>query len=272
MVAMAAQPRTDAMPQNAGRSRPHSYLIKAVLAFVGIALFIGFLSLGTWQVQRRAWKLALIERVEQRVHAAPVALPAQAEWPQVSVDRHEYLPVQVQGLLRTDRTLLAQAATELGAGFWVMTPLQLQDGAYVWVNRGFIAAAARKDWAQPVAVDAAPVTVIGLLRLPEPKGGFLRQNDAQAQRWYSRDVLAMSAAQGLAPTAPFFIDAGLPHQQAPLPAGEAQARAEDGPRPGMTVVRFANSHAVYALTWYGLALMVVGAAWLVVRADRKRRA
>ncbi|WP_304439400.1 SURF1 family cytochrome oxidase biogenesis protein, partial [Acidovorax sp. SD340] len=47
-------------------------LRQAVLAVVGIALFLGFIALGTWQVQRRAWKLALIERVDQRVHAAPV--------------------------------------------------------------------------------------------------------------------------------------------------------------------------------------------------------
>ena len=37
----------------------------------------------------------------------------------------------------------------------------------------------------------------------------------------------------------------------------------------MTVIQFSNTHAVYALTWYGLALMVLLAAWLVVRHNRR---
>ncbi|MGE8321183.1 MAG: SURF1 family cytochrome oxidase biogenesis protein, partial [Comamonas sp.] len=56
-----------------------------MLALAGIALFIGFAALGTWQVQRLSWKLALIERVEQRVHASPVALPPQAGWPRLDL-------------------------------------------------------------------------------------------------------------------------------------------------------------------------------------------
>lgn len=266
---MAAAPPTEpAHPPE--QARPRSRLTGAVLAVTGVALFIGFAALGTWQLQRRAWKLDLIERVEQRLHLAPVPLADVGPWTAVNAARHEYLPVRTNGRLLTDKTLLAQAATELGAGFWVMTPLRLPDGSHVWINRGFVAASARKDWAAPQASAAnADATITGLLRMSEPKGGFLRHNDAQAQRWYSRDVQAMSEAQGLAPAAPFFIDAGLPHQQQ-SPAGEARASAGDSPRPGMTVVRFHNSHAVYALTWYGLALMVAGAAWVVVRSERWR--
>ena len=237
----------------------------------GVALFIGFVALGTWQVQRRAWKLALIERVEQRLHLAPVPLADVGPWTAVNAARHEYLPVRTNGRLITDKTLLAQAATELGAGFWVMTPLRLPDGSHVWINRGFVAASARKDWVTPQTSAAnVDVTITGLLRMSEPEGGFLRHNDAQAQRWHSRDVQAMSETQGLAPAAPFFIDAGLPGQHSTPLAGEVRASAADGPRPGMTVVRFHTSHAVYALTWYGLALMVAGAAWVVVRSERRR--
>jgi surfeit locus 1 family protein len=36
----------------------------------------------------------------------------------------------------------------------------------------------------------------------------------------------------------------------------------------LTVIAFANNHLVYAITWYALALMVAGAAWLVVRTER----
>jgi HlyD family type I secretion membrane fusion protein len=143
--------------------------VKAVLALAGIALFISFLSLGTWQVQRRAWKLDLIERVNTRVHGAPVPVPAAAAWPQVQPPTHEYLPVQAQGQWMEGRSVLTQAVTELGAGFWLLTPLQQADGSQLLVNRGFVPAEQRKDFADRIAAApreaaGATVTVEGLLR------------------------------------------------------------------------------------------------------------
>ncbi|RYF06654.1 MAG: SURF1 family protein [Comamonadaceae bacterium] len=250
-----------------------------MLILVGIALFLGFLALGTWQVQRRVWKLALIERVDQRVHSLPVAAPGPALWPHIDAAGYEYLPVTLQGRWLHDKTVLTQAATELGAGFWVLTPLQQADGWEVIVNRGFVPPDQRAHWlagsgagagSDATAMADAPVSVQGLLRISEPRGGFLRTNDPEQGRWYSRDVAAIAAAQGLNNAAPYFIDQGLPDLRAAPSLAPAPATGE--PRSGMTVIRFANSHAVYALTWYGLALMVVGAAWYVARYERRRSA
>ena len=259
------------MPSHPTAPRPQARRLRqAVLAVVGIALFLGFVALGTWQVQRRAWKLALIERVEQRVHAAPVALPPRPEWPQVSAASHEYLPVTAQGQWLPEKTVLAQALTELGSGFWVMTPLQLADGTQVLVNRGFVPQAQRAQWLATPLPASAPTTatIQGLLRMSEPDGGFLRTNAPAEQRWYSRDIAAMGRALQLPQAAPFFIDAGLP----PVPGSPATSATDTRwPRAGMTVVRFSNSHLVYALTWYGLALMVAGAGWYVARYERRLR-
>ncbi|QLA79218.1 SURF1 family protein [Acidovorax sp. JMULE5] len=247
-------------------------LRQAVLAVVGIALFLGFIALGTWQVQRRAWKLALIERVEQRVHAAPKALPLRPEWPQVSAATHEYLPVTAQGRWLPEKTVLTQALTELGSGFWVMTPLQLADGSQLLVNRGFVPQEQRAQWlATPMPAStptSTTATVQGLLRMSEPDGGFLRTNAPAEQRWYSRDITAIGHWLQLPETAPFFIDAGLPPAQG---AAAPPAADTSWPRAGMTVIRFHNSHLVYALTWYGLALMVAGAGWYVARYERRLR-
>lgn len=245
-----------------------------MLALAGIALFFGFAALGTWQIQRLSWKLDLIARVDQRVHATPVALPPQADWPRLDPNTLEYQAVHAEGQWLAGKTVLAQAATELGSGFWVLTPLQLgQDGkgGQVLVNRGFIPDSQRAAWSDPAfAASHTPqgrVSVTGLLRLTEPRGGFLRHNDPARQRWYSRDVAAIAQAGGLDAAAPFFIDEGIPGQAPALPG----TAASDMPRPGMTVVRFHNNHLVYALTWWGLAAMVVGAAWLVARHGRKKR-
>ena len=263
---------------NADRRLRRSPFAKAMLALVGIALFFGFVALGTWQVQRLSWKLALIERVEQRVHASPVALPAQADWAHLDARVVEYQAVQAMGHWLAKKTVLTQAATELGSGFWVITPLQLGANAttndgQVLVNRGFIPDSQRLAWSDPAyAVSHTPtgtVSVTGLLRLSEPHGGFLRHNDPAQQRWYSRDVVAIAQAVGLNAFAPFFLDEGIP-SKAQLPA-LLSPTASDMPRSGMTTISFHNNHLVYALTWYSLAAMVVGAAWLVVRHDKKNK-
>src|SRR5690606_33945182 len=131
-------------------------------------LFVGFVGLGTWQLQRRAWKLELIERVTERVRAAPVAAPAPAQWPQVTAQQHEYLPVTLSGRFLAQKTVLAQAVTELGAGFWVLTPLQAADGSQTLINRGFVPSSERQAWLQQgTAADgaeSAPQTITGLLR------------------------------------------------------------------------------------------------------------
>lgn len=252
-----------------------SRMARVVLAVFAAVAFAGFFALGTWQVERRAWKLDLIARVNQRVHAPATAAPGQAEWPAISAANDEYRHLRVTGTFLHDKETLVQASTRLGAGFWVLTPLKAADGTVVLVNRGFVPPEARERAARTAPEPQGETTVAGLLRLSEPKGGFLRKNDPAADRWFSRDVQAIAAARGLGNVAPYFIDAEAA-QAAPAPAAPAAQPAAMADTPawpagGLTVIAFPNSHAVYAFTWYGLALMVLGAAWFVWR-DEKRRA
>jgi surfeit locus 1 family protein len=301
-----------------------------LLAIAALAT-AGFIALGVWQVERRAWKLALIERVDQRIHATPVAAPGPAEWPGLTRESSEYRRVTATGRFLEGRQTLVRAVTELGEGFWLMEPLQTDEGFVVLVNRGFVPQGWRSDAPssirstsrpdassapsvaapQTAAKDAAAanptqlaahdadgasqlqlaahsadaasqarvearstpsateplrdsamggtVSVTGLLRLSEPHGAFLRANAPAENRWYSRDVEAISHAQHLAGTAPYFIDA-----QAASGAGPDSSQP---PVAGLTVVHFRNAHLQYALTWFVLALM---AAALGVRVARTR--
>ena len=221
-----------------------------VLLMLALVLFSGFVALGTWQVVRLQWKLDLIARVEARVRAAPVALPAQSEWPAVSAATHEYRHVRVDGVFDYTASAAVQAVTELGRGFWVLTPLRRTDGTVVLINRGFIAEEERAQANRPGP--AGPVTLTGLLRLSERGGGFLHQNDPAHDRWYSRDVAAIATTRHLNPVAPFFIDADA--------AARLDTPVTDPAVPvgGLTVIAFHNNHLVYALTWYALAAMVAG--------------
>jgi surfeit locus 1 family protein len=237
------------------------------MAVAAVLLFCAFLSLGTWQVQRRAWKLDLIARVDQRVYAPAVSPPPPGEWSQVTAANSEYRHVQVTGVFLNDSETLVQALTDLGAGFWVLTPLRLVDGTVVLVNRGFVPPEQRERAAHGAAGATTPATVTGLLRITEPKGWFLRRNDPAKNHWYSRDVQAIAAARGLesARVAPYFID-----QEASTAGSGASGGANSAPAGGLTVIAFRNTHLTYAITWYGLALLVVVGAWIVICEERRR--
>lgn len=275
------------------------------MAVTAVVLFCVFTMLGTWQVQRRAWKLDLIARVDQRVHAPAVPPPPPAEWSQVTAANSEYRHVRVTGTFLNESETLVQALTELGTGYWVLTPLRLADGTLLMVNRGFVPPERRDRAAHEAGAATVGATVTGLLRISEPKGWFLRRNDPAKGLWYSRDVEAIAAARGLSRVAPYFVDeeAGAGQRVGDASVGtdgeavgangangelvgsngavvgtdgesvaasrSAQAAAA-APIGGLTVIAFRNTHLTYAITWYGLALMVLVGAWIVIREERRR--
>jgi surfeit locus 1 family protein len=253
-------PANSATPDRDSASQPRGPLALALLGALGLALFAAFVALGTWQVHRLAWKRQLIARVDQRVGAPPVAAPGRAQWPQVTAASEEYRHVRLHGSFLNDRQTLVWAATAQGSGFWVMTPLRMDDGAIVLVNRGFVA----PEWCgrsgKCAAGPSGEVTVTGLLRMSE-KPGFLRHNDPARDDWYTRDVQAIAGVRGLTGVAPYFVD-----EDAASEAGVANA-----PQGGLTVIAFPNNHFVYLLTWYFLALMVAVAAFFVGRAEVRQR-
>ena len=233
-------------------------LALALLALLGIGLFSAFVALGTWQVHRLAWKTALIARTDERVHAAPVPAPRPADWASITAANAEYLRVRLHGRWMPGRQVRVWTATEAGSGYWILTPLRRDDGSVVLVNRGF----APDGWCDFKGHCPPPpqgeVVVTGLLRISEPSALF-RHNDPATDTWYTRDVAAIAKARGLADVAPYFVDA------------DAGADAAAWPRGGMTVIHFPNHHLNYLITWYVLALMVLGAAAYVARDEYRLR-
>ena len=250
--------------QSTDMKRRRSTARLALLTGLGFA-FIGFIVLGVWQIERLAWKRELIQRVESRIHAPAMDPPGPAQWSSISAARDEYRHVSVSGRFLRGADTRVQAVTAIGAGHWLLTPLQRRDGSIVLVNRGFVP----PDWMPPPVREAAAmpeIGVTGLLRLTEPGGGFLRSNDPAADRWYSRDVQAIAAARRLQRVAPYFIDADAADDGRDAAGGAAEI---SGPAGGLTVVRFRNHHLQYALTWFALALMVMAAVWRVLREDSR---
>lgn len=227
----------------------------ALAGLLGVAVLV-FCGLGIWQIERRAWKLDLIARVDARLRAAPVPAPDAGDWAGLSEAADAYRRVSLTGRFLVAAPALTLAVTEAGPGFWVLAPFREARGFTVLVNRGFVPQAEAEALRAAPAQAGPEVRPTGLLRLGEPGGGFLRRNDPAGERWYSRDVAAIAQARGLGPVAPYFVDADAASEPGPVPRG------------GLTVVAFRNSHLVYALTWFALAAMSLWGAVFVWRSGR----
>lgn len=248
---------TDISP-NTSLGKPRSTLALAIWVLLLLLLSALLAGLGTWQVERLHWKLDLIARVDARVHAPTIAAPGPAQWADVNAENSEYKHVQASGTFLNDKETQVYASTELGPGYWVLTPLKLGDGTIIIVNRGFVPTEKRNPSTRPEGQIAAETSITGLLRISEPKGTLLRSNVPAQDRWYSRDVAAIAESRGLQNTAPYFIDADDTKNPGGLPVG------------GLTQISFHNSHLVYAITWYGLAVMTLGMAVYLVYFERRR--
>jgi surfeit locus 1 family protein len=235
-----------------GRAKRHLLL---ALCGLGLVLFTG---LGIWQVERLSWKLDLIARVEERVHAPVKPAPTADAWPALNAKDAEYRHVEATGVFLHDQETLVDALTERGAGYWVVTPLKSASGT-ILINRGFVPPERANPQGRAARQWSGPVTITGLLRLSEPEGRFLRLNRPSENRWYSRDVAAIAKARGLDRVAPFFIDADAASNPGGLPIG------------GLTIVHFRNAHLVYALTWFGLAALSLLGLVLLRKSQQESR-
>ena len=208
----------------------------ATLATIlGLAVLLG---LGTWQLQRLAWKQALIADREANLQAPPMALPDAAAWPEL-----EFRHVRVTGRFRHDREQRFGVQAIAGqVGHHILTPLIAEDGRAVLVDRGWVPA----DKVTPATRRAGQVegttTVTGIARYREDDrpGWFTPANQPAESIWYSYDLPALRAATGL-DLSPVVIEADAGDDPQVLPRG------------GQTQVDLPNNHLQYAITWYGLA-------------------
>lgn len=224
-------------------------------------VFAGFILLGNWQVRRYHLKLRIARDVATRVHAPPVRAPGPAQWQRISAGGDEYLHVRLRGRFIGSQTLVHGSSSK-GYGYWVMTPLRTDRGFIVLVNRGYIPPGPSGTPALAgIAPPGGELTLTGLLRPTEPRGGFLRHNQPKKDLWYSRDVAAIAAADKLPASnvAPYFVDA------------DATANANEPPIAGLTNVHIYNHSLGYAITWYMLALGTLLAAGILGRYEWQSR-
>lgn len=225
---------------------------------LGLILFAMLAGLGTWQMQRLAWKEALIATVDQRIKSPPRPLP-DLERQFVETGDVDYWPVETTGRLLNDHESHFLATWKGQSGFFVYTPLQLPDGRLLFVNRGFVPFDRKEPATRAQGQVAEQFTIKGLARNPlaEKPSSLVPDNDPAKNVFYWKDLAAMAAHAGVPADklVPFFLDADAAPNPGGLPIGS------------VTLIDFPNNHLQYAFTWYGLAaaLLAVLGAWLISR-------
>lgn len=226
--------------------------------FTGIAVLVALgilISLGTWQVERLHWKEGLLADIAERRAAAPVPL-ADIETVAAQGGDIEYRTVTASGRYINSKERHFFATWRGQTGYYIYTPLQLADGRYILVNRGFVPYENKEPEMRMQGQLTGQQTVTGLARakLPGKPSSLVPDNDVAKNifYWKDLDVMASSVDLDKADVVPFFVDADSTPNPAGFPIG------------GVTQVDLPNDHLQYAFTWYGLAavlLVVVAISW-----------
>ncbi|PYB77919.1 SURF1 family protein [Rhizobium wuzhouense] len=202
------------------------------------------LSLGTWQVNRLHWKESLLADIDERSHAPAVDVSDIAAR-LAAGEEIDYRHASASGRFLNDKERHFLATFDGQSGFYLYTPLEMADGRYLFVNRGFVPYDRKDPKTRPESLVEGEQTITGLARakLNEKPSSLVPDNNEGTNIFYWKDLTRMAASTGLPEdrVLPFFLDADATPVAGGLPKG------------GVTQVDLPNSHLQYAITWYGLA-------------------
>lgn len=213
-------------------------LLPTLVSLPVLAILLG---LGTWQWQRLHWKTELLDRIAA-AEAGP-ALPLTAARPQ------DWTKVAATGRLLHEREALLGISVRGGVmGASLLTPMQRDGLPPLLVDRGWVPL----ERGGPVQRPEGIVTIEGYVRPSEERSMVAARDDPAARRFYTMEIPAIGAALGLPDLAPFALVAVAP------PGTSNAAIAAALPQPARSLPRPNNNHLGYVITWYGLALSLVG--------------
>ncbi len=235
-----------------GRGRA---IASAVTVLVAFAIL---LSLGTWQMERLYWKEGLLSAIAERRVAPPLDV-AEIDSMVKAGEDVDYRAMTATGVYANNKERHFFATYEGRTGYYIYTPLQLADGRFLLVNRGFVLFDNKEPETRKEGQLTGEQTVHGLARseLLEKPSWVVPDNDVAKNIFYWKDHHAMATSVGLDPAnvLPFFMDADATENPGGWPIG------------GVTQFDLPNNHLQYAVTWYGLAaaLAAISIAFMIKR-------
>lgn len=219
------------------------YLFPLTIGVLGCAILI---SLGVWQLQRLAWKEAMLAQIQHGIEGQPVPLPAQID------PSMKYLPVMVSGTTTGEEIDVLSGTRESGGGYQVVSSLVTDDGRRILLDRGFVDQDHKHDPRPPVHLQ-----VVGNLHWPQEKGSATPEPNLAQNIWFARDVPAMAAKLG---TQPILVVAAEV-------AGDAQ-----GVQPiPVAIDGIPNNHLSYAMQWFMIAAAWAGMTGALIWRIRQRQ-
>lgn len=234
------------------------WLVFHVVCLVGIIAMIGF---GFWQrdrlEQRREFNALVTARAD--APAMPVDDVVGPPGDEAAPGDLEWRAVTAEGTYLADEQVLIVNRSQNGAaGVNVVTPLQLDDGRLLIVNRGFVPGAGLDAPAPP----AGEVQVAGSLRRSQERGFGQVTDPAEGDLTEMQRIdVPRLAAQLPAPTIGVYLDLAVsqPEQVPPFPV----------PAPDLSE----GPHLSYMLQWWFFS-GCVAVGWVVAtrRSIRTRRA
>lgn len=234
------------LPANAPRRGLLAPLIATAIVF---AILV---SLGVWQLQRKAWKEGLIATLDARLAAEPIELPPPATWAMLGQSADEFRRVRAQVEFIDGRDVYVYAAGSAlrsdikGQGYFVFAPAKTATGETIVINRGFVAMEAPDA---PVArlnvPEGGAARIVGYLRWPEASSWFIADRSRSAPVWFVRDHRGMARDHEWGEVAPFYIDL------------EDRSPPASVPKAGPLAPKLRNDHLGYAVTWLGLAVAIL---------------
>ncbi len=216
---------------------------------LSIPVLAVLIALGSWQLQRKAWKDGLLAQIRARVDQPAQPLDAALRRFRAGQDI-EYLHVSVRGKFLHEAEQHVYVPVSGGQGYHVYTPLQRAGGPAVLVNRGFVPHQLKDPARRAAGQVQGQIELTGLMRRPAEAGTFTPPSEPAKSLYFFADMAGMRLAlqkRGIGPLAPVFIDADA-----------SPGNPGGWPRGGTTNLKLSNRHLEYAGTWYGLALTLIG--------------
>lgn len=258
------------------RLRAARLLWSTLFTSAGVALL---LTLGQWQLDRKAWKEDLIARLDAGAKAEPV--PLRDVPPAKDLSALEFRRVRIAGRFWHDQEFHIWTPNPSGPVWTIVTPFELTEPIgppqrypmrIVLVVRGAVADAKKDAAKRGSGQIAGQVEIVGRIR-GDQHSPFVSPPKPGQNVWLSRDMREMGlrvardftegSASGDADEAvsmllPVFVEA------------EDQLGGSEAPAPRFGALSLTNRHLEYALTWFGLAA-TLAAVYLVFAMGRLRR-
>lgn len=223
-------------------------LIPTLITVPAVILAIG---LGSWQIDRLIWKRGLIAEREGAVSADPIPLPERFDR-----EQHQFRRVRVTGTYLHDKEMYLAARSMRGnIGYHIVTPMRLQSGRTILVNRGWVPQERKLPDLRAGGQVEGTVTVTGILRDAPPAGYFTPDNEPGSNVWFSVDLDAMARHAGVETFNGIYVEVQESAHNAPYPLG------------GQSRIELPNNHLQYVITWYAVA---IGAIVIYILWHRRR--